>query len=302
VESFVLGYKFETDCLVLSLPMPKDAQPQGRINRSPELVTLTEALLLGAVDLLEIESHELAAFSRLSPDADTPAEIVIYETVPGGAGYLDVLASRLPEVARIAMKRLYEHKCGGACYLCLKHYYNQYLHALLNKENIRWMLQALGDMAPASAENAKRGMAAKILNEDCRSRSAGVFATGRRPGTKGPQSPIEERLLVALRKVEGLPEPEAQFEVLKDGAPYTIPDFAYPDRKIAVFCDGYLFHGTPGTLELDAEKRNRLQVEGWKVLVFWGASINQNADVCARQVKQCWDVSLPLDAKTGRKN
>jgi hypothetical protein len=218
---------------------------------------------------------------------------VIYETVPGGAGYLDALAARLPEAAGIAMKRLYEHKCGGACYLCLKHYYNQYVHSLLNKESIRWMLRALTDMPSASPEKARRGKAAEILHEDCRSREAGTFATGRRPGTKGPQSPIEERLLVALRKMEDLPEPEGQFEVLKDGRPYTIPDFAYPDRKIAIFCDGYLFHGNPGTLELDAQKRNRLQVDGWKVLVFWGHSINQDADACARQVKQCWSASLP---------
>ena len=84
-------------------------------------------------------------------------------------------------------------------------------------------------------------------------------SSGKRPGVKGPQSPIEAQLLEALQKVPGLPTPELQYEIRNGDRLVTVPDFAYPGARIAVFCDGFAFHGNPDTLELDAKKRNWLQ-------------------------------------------
>lgn len=39
----------------------------------------------------------------------------------------------------------------------------------------------------------------------------------------------------------------------------TVPDFVWKAQKIAVYCDGFAYHGNPDTLELDAKKRNWLQ-------------------------------------------
>lgn len=67
----------------------------------------------------------------------------------------------------------------------------------------------------------------------------------------------------------------------------TVPDFAYPGLRIAIFCDGFAFHGNPDTLELDARKRNWLQSkEGgeWIVLTYWGRTIMRDAESCAREI------------------
>ena len=64
----------------------------------------------------------------------------------------------------------------------------------------------------------------------------------------------------------------------------TVPDFAWPDLKLAVYCDGYAYHGDPASLELDARKRNWLQGQGWAVLTFWGRTILQNPQRCAAEV------------------
>lgn len=66
----------------------------------------------------------------------------------------------------------------------------------------------------------------------------------------------------------------------------TVSDFAWPDQKVAVFCDGYAYHGDPETLELDAKKRNFLQARGWIVLTFWGRNILKQVDECARSILQ----------------
>ena len=98
-------------------------------------------------------------------------------------------------------------------------------------------------------------------------------------------SPIEYMLLTALRAVEGHIEPTQQYEVYDDkGHLITIPDFAYPQYGIAVFCDGREYHKEATTRESDAKKRNYLSSNGWTVLVYSGGDIYRNADKCAREI------------------
>jgi hypothetical protein len=63
---------------------------------------------------------------------------------------------------------------------------------------------------------------------------------------------------------------------------------AWPDGKLAVYCDGFAFHGNPDTLELDARKRNFLQSHGWVVLTYWGRTILKDPAACAKQVADAY--------------
>jgi very-short-patch-repair endonuclease len=65
-----------------------------------------------------------------------------------------------------------------------------------------------------------------------------------------------------------------------------VPDFAWEDAKVAVYCDGFAVHGKVETLELDAGKRNVLQARGWAVLTYWGRTILRDADGCAEEIVQ----------------
>ena len=91
-----------------------------------------------------------------------------------------------------------------------------------------------------------------------------------------------------MKKISGVPLPVPQYEIRRpDGGLETVPDFAYPDQKIAVFCDGYAYHANPNTLALDAKKRNWLQTKqggGWLVLTYWGRTILRNPDMCAQEI------------------
>ncbi len=66
--------------------------------------------------------------------------------------------------------------------------------------------------------------------------------------------------------------------------PGTLADFAWPDRRVAVFCDGWEHHSTPDQRAADTEKRTQARARGWAVLAFWGGQIVRDADACARQV------------------
>jgi type IV secretion system protein VirD4 len=99
---------------------------------------------------------------------------------------------------------------------------------------------------------------------------------------------IEEPLMSALARIPGLPSPERELEIVDGGRLITVPDFAWEDAKLAVYCDGFATHGKVETLELDAGKRNLLQARGWVVLTYWGRTILKDADGCAAQIAQIY--------------
>lgn len=284
LASLVLAYKFQTDSLVLTFPSRRDARTIGRSTFSSTTVTLAEALLSGAASLLELEPGELAAFVRKSISGSTIEQIVFYETVPGGAGYLEEMAERFPEVAEAAMEHLFSHDCLKACYLCLKHYYNQRWHPFFDKDQIRDLLLILSKQEPVEPKEEPYGSSIKTIEEMLRARASG----GDRIVGQYTKGEIEDPLWAALKRI-GLPEAKRDLEIRDEkGRLITVPDFAWPEVKLAVYCDGFGVHANPETLELDARKRNFLQSQGWVVLTYWGRTILRDPDDCAKQIAQVW--------------
>lgn len=277
-EDLIFGYQFRTDALVVSIP----PLPGSLGYDEPLLVTAAEALLVAASTYLETEAFELSAFPRRMGPRD-PGQVVLYETVPGGAGYLEELAANLPAAAEAAYTRIFNHHCTRACYRCLKRFGNQRWHGLLDKELVRDLLFELAVAPPAKAQPVNVGGAKEALNRQLGERRAD------REAATYPKGEIEEVLFEALRRCDGLPEPVRDYEVRADsGDLVTVPDFAWPDVRLAVYCDGYQYHGDRNTLELDATKRNFLQQRAWTVLTYWGRTIRNHADRCARQVADTW--------------
>lgn len=84
------------------------------------------------------------------------------------------------------------------------------------------------------------------------------------------------------------------------------PDIAITKYRIAIFCDGELFHGKgfeAGKMRFDTNKdyweakikRNierdqavdaELQKMGWTVLRFWGKEILNNLDTCLESIRE----------------
>jgi hypothetical protein len=78
-------------------------------------------------------------------------------------------------------------------------------------------------------------------------------------------SVLESRALALFRRFR-LPVPAVELITGPSGE-YRL-DFAYPDIRLAVEVDGYVWHFSPEHQRRDHARRNRLQAHGWRMLVY----------------------------------
>ncbi|MGH2828789.1 MAG: DUF559 domain-containing protein [Actinomycetota bacterium] len=91
-----------------------------------------------------------------------------------------------------------------------------------------------------------------------------------------PGSPFERRFVQFLRR-RSLPIAERQVAVNEDaGRLVARVDFAYPDLKVAIECDGKKHHFGRDDWEKDLLRRSRLAALGWLVIhVSWDMLVNE---------------------------
>lgn len=136
----VLGTDFITDIALFSMRVaaPLKLKP-GHSPTAVALRTVSEALAKAASQLLEIESGELMAEFRpaLTPAGASglEAEIFLYDTLPGGAGF----ASQLPKYGldvfqrALTLMKTCPEDCDASCYRCLRSFKNKFEHSLLDR-------------------------------------------------------------------------------------------------------------------------------------------------------------------------
>ena len=95
------------------------------------------------------------------------------------------------------------------------------------------------------------------------------------------ESEIERHLLNALYPALGpnaQREIEAQHIIDYYDLPATLPDFAFPNARIAIYCDGYEYHSDRDSFLKDRQQLRGLQLQGWCVLRFSGSEILNDTD------------------------
>jgi len=133
-----LGTDFITDVLLVSL------QVSGQVLLSPgklathiAMRTVCEALAKAASIVLELETNEVQAEYRVAmTDAGRDgleAELYLYDTLPGGAGFSRRVGELGEEVFRTALKIVEGCDCDYSCYKCLRSYKNKLDHNLLDR-------------------------------------------------------------------------------------------------------------------------------------------------------------------------
>ena len=61
-------------------------------------------------------------------------------------------------------------------------------------------------------------------------------------------------------------------------------DFAFPERKLAVECDGHRYHSSRDDKARDAKRDAFLKSRGWRVLRLTGDDIRGDIDACVRRI------------------
>ncbi|MDY7026756.1 MAG: Zn-binding domain-containing protein [Spirochaetota bacterium] len=140
-KGLVLGTDFISDVLLISIGVdsPLTLTP-GLLATDVVLRTISEALTKAACARLELEANELQAEYRPALTAagreGREAEIYLYDTLPGGAGFAQRVGQLGLAVFEDALRVLEEcpENCDRSCYRCLRSYKNKFEHDLLDRQ------------------------------------------------------------------------------------------------------------------------------------------------------------------------
>jgi hypothetical protein len=206
-------------------------------------VTLAEALLVGVQETMQAGRRDLNWFERL--EAEEPQALVIYDTMPGGTGYLPKLladgAAGLKAAAQLAIDRLETCSCTGSCHRCLRDFWNQRQHHLLDRYEILGQLRRLADSSPVDFDATEDDRFDSFLEME-----------------------FFDRLAAA-----GMPAPTLQVTRELQGRRVTVVDATWSTPNISVFLDGRAYHAVSVDKIIDdLDKRNRLEARGDLVLEF----------------------------------
>lgn len=168
VTGIVLGTDFITDVMLISIKVdaPMTLRPALRAT-DVALRTLGEALVAAACHKLELEPGELEANYRpaLTPRGPegSEAELYLYDTLPGGAGFSRQVEQLGIGVFELALQMLTDCECDSSCYKCLRSYKNKFEHDLLDRHVAAYLLRYLlyGERQPF--DQARLDQAADIL-------------------------------------------------------------------------------------------------------------------------------------------
>jgi DEAD/DEAH box helicase/Helicase conserved C-terminal domain/Domain of unknown function (DUF1998) len=147
------AHMFSTDVRLLRIlaPLPEASEEVTDERRFQEQVarTIAEACRLAASDMLHLYPGELRSTYRLYANAGCIAEVVLYDGVPGGAGYSARLGSPNFSFKNLMVGALHRlectQNCESACRACLCDYGNQrHWDSFRRKEAMTW-LKALLD-------------------------------------------------------------------------------------------------------------------------------------------------------------
>ncbi len=62
-------------------------------------------------------------------------------------------------------------------------------------------------------------------------------------------------------------------------------DFAIPEKKLVIECDGDYWHNLPGTKEKDTQRDTFMESKGWNVLRLSEHDINKDINKCSNQIE-----------------
>lgn len=173
----VLGTDFYTDILLVSIRVNEPVRLlPGALATDIALRTVSEALAIAACRVLDLEPGEVQADYRAALTSDgqsgREAEIYLYDTLPGGAGFTRSVGQEAARVFARALEVVSACDCDTSCYKCLRSFKNKFEHDRLDRHAAADLLKlALTGVEPRLSDS-RSTRATTLLVEDVR-RQAG---------------------------------------------------------------------------------------------------------------------------------
>jgi len=147
-----LAFQFETDTLQLRFSGTPATEP---ISNETFWLSLQTAFVAAAAEMLSIPTNDIAATYQNGPQDN--AELIVYDRVPGGAGYVERIVKDLSGIFEAALRRTRDCRnplCDpqGSCYACLRSYSNQFKWGQLSRGPIAtWIAALLAGSSPGAS-------------------------------------------------------------------------------------------------------------------------------------------------------
>lgn len=172
-QGIVLGTDFETDIALFSIKFndPIKLKP-GDNNTAIALKTICEAIVHAASELISVENSEIIAQFRPSLDENMrgslgeAAEIFIYDTIAGGAGFSHKIADCGLELFNRALeilKNCPNKECFSSCYRCLRSFKNKIDHKLLDRISAVDLLENVINNKKIEIDEKRKSLCNNIL-------------------------------------------------------------------------------------------------------------------------------------------
>lgn len=134
-----LGTKFISDVSLFRFQMGGDVLlPPGSTLAKISLTTVAQSLAICASDKLEIDRSNIGAEYRAAQtdkgSSGAEVDVYLYDTTPGGAGFVKAAVADPEAILRQAIELLDGCDCESSCYKCLRSYGNRFLHRDLDRE------------------------------------------------------------------------------------------------------------------------------------------------------------------------
>jgi hypothetical protein len=235
----------------LHVEIESDVLRFGPFESHEDAVNAYEGLLVGARLVLDMNQNDLEGMVVF--DENDAAWAVLYDTLPGGTGFLPQLLDYWDVIGERGIEALMSCTCEKACYQCLQHFRNQQYHTVLDRGLAAEQLARL------------RGVIQRQHTIPAR-----VAETPDETVDEMTESPAEDKFLRIL-EARHFPLPsESQLPVDLGNGNYTVADFAWPEAHVLVFIDGtsMRLHGDPDRARRDRNKRRQAELLGWHVVVI----------------------------------
>ncbi|MFE0641525.1 DEAD/DEAH box helicase [Streptomyces sp. NPDC058877] len=282
-ERVLLAHELRTDALRVLIPAVT-------AHTKERLASFKALLLAGIARSYGGDPDHLAVVTDSMPEegGESPLRrhfLVLYDTLPGGTGYLHRLAGRdgLRGVLDDARQVIETCVCVGqgrpACHRCLLRHVTDGEYELVSREHA---LDMLGELFGRTSDRWSVEPVATTrditLVHQVESELEALFRRGLLEWADRTDDVSVRTALTA----DGTRDTNLRFTApdgtvrgwqMETQTPlgFTRPDVVFrstdDDRRVAVYLDGYRYHASPDhlTAEADAAKRTRLRAEGWQV-------------------------------------
>jgi len=138
-----LAHKYQTDVVAINLEALVPAT-------NDSYWSLLYALLEAAADLLQIARDDIDGTLAFGANS---IRLILFDTVPGGAGCVLQIPPRIDDILAHAARRLSHCECGEetSCYSCLRGFRNQIRHDQLSRGSALTMVTSLAAAPQATS-------------------------------------------------------------------------------------------------------------------------------------------------------